>query len=111
MWQAISEDAVMSLIAYAEASMEPSVSAFWELIRIRPVKWNLPPWGDMGGGFWVVAVVGQDCIWYNDIEEGFNIGPFDTFGRIADYRCSQSKLQHCLTYFIERFMEAVGGRV
>lgn len=57
-WQPISEDALLSLIATAEAAMDPPVMAFWERIRVRPVKWALPPWGDDGHGFWVVAVAG-----------------------------------------------------
>ena len=25
------------------------------------------------GGFWVVAIVGRNVIWYNDVEEGFDL--------------------------------------
>jgi hypothetical protein len=87
--------------------MGPRVLAFWERIRVRPVKWALPPWGDEGDGFWVVAVAGQECVWYNDIEEGFNVSRFETFGRIADYWCNQSELQHCVGGFFERFVRDI----
>jgi hypothetical protein len=95
-WQPISEDALLLLMATAETAMEPPAMALWQRIRIRPVKWALPPWGDLGGGFWVVAVVGQECIWYNDIEDGFNVSRFEAFGRIADYWCSQAALHHTM---------------
>ena len=92
MWQPISEDDLFSLTARAEAAMEPLALALWERIRVPPTKWALPPWGDMGGGFWVVAVADQECVCYNDIEDGFNVSRFETPGRIADYWCNQSEL-------------------
>ncbi len=58
MWKAITEDALSNLLEGAEAEMATPVLAFWEYIRVRPVKWQLPEWGDLGGGFWVVAVLG-----------------------------------------------------
>ncbi len=102
MWQPISEDDLLPLIATAEAAMAPPALALWERVRIQPVKWALPPWGDMGGGFWVVAVVGQECVWYNDIEDGFNVSRFETTGRIADYWCSQSELHHTLPELVRQ---------
>src|SRR5262245_54143299 len=96
MWQPMSEDKLRSLITKGETAMEPALLAFWQQIRMRPAKWALPPWGDVGGGFWVVAVVGQECVWYNDIEDGFNVSRYKTPGRIADYWCNQSELHHCI---------------
>ena len=105
MWEPINEDALMSLMAVAESAMEPQVLGFWERMRIRPVKWALPPWADMGGGFWVVAVVGHECIWYNDIEDGFNVSTYSTPGVIHEYRCNQDELQYTI-YKIFRQIDA-----
>lgn len=102
-WRPISDDALLSLIATAEGAMEPLVLAFWERIRIRPAKWALPPWGDQGNGFWVVAVVGEECVWYNDIEDGFNVSRYEAVGRIADYWCNQSELRNCVASVFVRF--------
>jgi hypothetical protein len=101
-WQPISEDDLLALIAAAEPAMEPPARALWERIRLRPVQWALPPWGDQGGGFWVVAVVGQECVWYNDIEDGFNVSRFEAFGHIADYRCNQSELHHTMPALVRQ---------
>jgi hypothetical protein len=100
----MTEDDLRSLIDAAEAVMEPPMLAFWQRIRISPEKWALPPWGDEGGGFWVVATVGRECVWYNDIEDGFNVSRFEAFGCIADYRCNQPDLKDCITGLFERFM-------
>jgi hypothetical protein len=71
-WRPISKDDLLSLIAAGESAMEPPLRAFWDQIHIEPVKWSLPPWGDQGDGFWVVAIMGQLVVWYNDIEEGLD---------------------------------------
>ncbi|BAT53400.1 hypothetical protein NOS3756_23600 [Nostoc sp. NIES-3756] len=110
MWEPISEDKLFGLIDSAEVDMEaePSVKIFWERIKIKPQKWQLSPWGDEGGGFWVVALIGTECIYYNDIEEGFNISRFDTIGLINDYLCNQSNLTSCIHFYYQSFMQALG---
>lgn len=65
----------------------------WEKIRIPLAKWQLHPWGDVGNGFWVVAVIGQTVVWYNDIEEGFNRSLFSSAGEIGEYQCNDDELQ------------------
>ena len=49
-------------------------------------------YGDDGGGFWVVGLIGKKVIWFNDIEEGFNISNYSIHGQIDDYNCNQDKL-------------------
>lgn len=106
-WEPTSKDELLAMIEVAEFSMGPPVLAFWKRIRVSPVKWQLSPWGDMGGGFWVVAVIGQGCVWYNDIEDGFNMSRFETFGRIAEYWCNQTELEPCIGDYFSRFLRAV----
>lgn len=88
--------------------VEPPIKRFWARVKIRPQKWNLSPWGDEGGGFWVVALIGQECIFYNDIEDGFNISRFSAFGCIDDYWCNQSELALCINSFCRAFMREIG---
>lgn len=61
---------------------------------IPPSKWRLAPWGDDGGGFWAVAVHGDRVLWYNDIEDGFNVSRFELRGEIHrdEYWCNQDTL-------------------
>lgn len=72
--------------------MEPNVRFFWDKIKIPPQKWQHSPWGDLGGGFWVVALIGRTCVYYNDIEDGFNSSEYERFGYIKDYFCGQLDL-------------------
>jgi hypothetical protein len=95
-WSSITEVELELLVAEGMAAMEPPVSRLWSLLQIRPAKWQLPPWGDEGGGFWVVGIIGNWVVWYNDIEDGFNVSRYDTPGVIAEYYCNHDKLQYTI---------------
>lgn len=70
--------------------------SLWSQISIKPQKWSEHEYGSEGGGFWVVAINQNDVIWYNDIEEGFNISPFSKLGTIDKYGAEQDELQWTL---------------
>jgi hypothetical protein len=108
-WAPITEKEIASLIADAVAVMEPPARSLWSLIRIRPAKWRLSPWGDEGGGFWAVGILGQRVVWYNDIEEGFNISRYEHHGVISDYRCSQDELQDTMNAVLWQFETGEAG--
>jgi hypothetical protein len=95
-WRPIGEADLLRLIADAVGLMEGPARSLWNLIRVRPQKWKLTPWGDEGGGFWVVALIGMQVVWYNDIEDGFNISRYETPGVIAEYWCNQHELQQTI---------------
>ncbi|WP_214607046.1 hypothetical protein [Hymenobacter arizonensis] len=91
-WEAITLEAVYDHILAAEEKMQGELWRFWQMIQIFPEKWQQTPYGDEGGGFWVVAVVGKRIIWYNDIEEGFNLSAYEQYGTFRDYWCNQDEL-------------------
>jgi hypothetical protein len=37
----------------------------WRAIEVDPVKRVQHPFGDEGGGFWVVGIIGKSVVWYN----------------------------------------------
>ncbi len=74
---------------------------FWQLIKIEPEKWSEPQYGDLGGGFWVVAICGKKVIWYNDIEDGFNISDYKEYGKITGYYCNQDELNLSVTRLLD----------
>lgn len=94
-WKPISRSHLEGLIEVSEHEMNPSQRLIWEKIKLPcPEKWQQSPMGDEGGGFWVVAVYGEHCLYYNDIEDGFNESRFSHWGTINDYWCSQVDLHH-----------------
>ena len=57
-----------------------------------PEKWQISPWGDHNDGFWVIGIIGQTVLWYNDIEEGFNSSSYSKYGTIKEYWCNDDDL-------------------
>jgi hypothetical protein len=92
-WEPITEAALQARVAQGEARMNPSQRRLWEAVRIDPEKWQQHPYGDLGGGFWVVALVGRTVIWFNDIEDGFNRSRYSVYGTIDDYYSNQDELE------------------
>ncbi len=100
-WKPITELEMAGMISEAESKMNASAHQIWELIRLsEPEKWELHPWGDEGGGFWVVAIAGKTCLYFNDIEYGFNSSSFKKWGVIDEYVCDQVELQDVMNGFV-----------
>ena len=92
MWRPIELESLYDWINRGDAAMDHPTRRLWNAIRVEPQKWQLHPWGDLGGGFWVVGVIGCHVVWFNDIERGFNISRYATAGTIAGYYCNQDEL-------------------
>lgn len=91
-WTPITIDKVYDLILETEKDLNGDLLNFWELIKICPEKWNEETYGKEGNGFWVVGLIGKKVIYYNDIEGGFNISDYKSYGTIENYFCNQDKL-------------------
>lgn len=101
------------MITAAEIRMNPRQARLWEAIRVSPHKWTEKSHGELGNGFWVVAIFGATVIWYNDIEDGFNRSPYTNFGAIDEYWCNQDELEMVLQQllgFIDSGQEAAPRR-
>lgn len=95
-WTPISEAQLWDKILQAELRMDAVQSRLWEMLKVNPSKWQQSPWGDAGGGFWTVGLMGEHVVWFNDIEDGFNISKYKTHGRIEDYWCNQDELEEAV---------------
>ena len=100
-WEPIAEGALLARIAQGCARMTPAQQRLWNSIRIEPEKWQQHPYGDAGGGFWTVALIGRTAIWYNDREDGFNRSVYSTHGVIDDYWCNQDELDVTIEYLAD----------
>lgn len=61
------------------------------------------PYGDLGGGFWVVAIIGRFVAWFNDIEDGFNVSRYSKYGVIGEYWCNQDELEWAMQRVLHSF--------
>jgi len=91
-WKPITELELLDVIQSTETELNGEYWNFWQLVKTNPKKWDEETYGKAGGGFWVVAICGQKVIWYNDIEEGFNISDYKEFGRFEGFYCNQDEL-------------------
>ena len=91
-WKPITEEEIWDEINSSFDRMTIPQRNLWESIRIDPEKWEQHPYGDEGNGFWAVAILGRTVVWYNDIEEGFNISKYSKIGIIDEYYCDQNEL-------------------
>jgi len=99
-WKPLSEEELHDMLNSAWQRMSFPQRRFWEAIRIEPQKWASHPYGDRGGGFWAVALVGQTVVWFNDIEDGFNRSHYTTHGTIGAYWCNQDQLEWTVQHIL-----------
>jgi hypothetical protein len=97
-WHPISLSDLVSRISRELLDCSAEQREHFSRSRISPAKWHLPPWGDEGGGFWAVAVQQDRVLWYNDIEQGFNVSTFVVPGQIPrnQYWCNDDPLRWAL---------------
>ncbi|HEY5748405.1 MAG TPA: hypothetical protein VIU12_20185 [Chryseolinea sp.] len=88
----ISLDTIMNLVAEGETEMEQDTLTLWNAIKMTPEKWSQVSYPDKRIEFWVVGLIGKTAIYYNDIEEGFNISGFKTYGHLDDWGYEQDEL-------------------
>lgn len=99
-WEPISEAKLLALVDAGRERMGVAEARLWDAICIPPEKWRQHPYGDDGGGFWAVALLGRIVVWYNDIEEGFNRSRYTTYGTIDQYFCNQDELQWTVRHLL-----------
>jgi hypothetical protein len=110
-WSAATESEIWDAINAAEAKMSAEQLRLWECISIIPNKWVQRPYGDLGGGFWVVAILGRFVVWFNDIEDGFNISEYSNFGEITGYGASQDALGVAVQHLVNMIANGTGRRL
>jgi hypothetical protein len=98
-------DELRALLTTQLAHSPPADRARFEQVAIPPARWALTPWGDDTGGFRAVAVLGNRVLWYNEIEDGFNVSEFFEHGVIPsnEYWCNQDEIAGALrSLFVPR---------
>jgi hypothetical protein len=95
-WTPITENEIDEKLNKTQLELTGDLLNFWQLILVEPQKWSEKEYGNEGNGFWVVAIAGKRVIWYNDIEEGFNISSYAKYGEIEEYLSHQDELKYVI---------------
>ncbi|MGO4710442.1 hypothetical protein AB4Y90_15340 [Chryseobacterium sp. 2TAF14] len=93
-WEPITSEELFLEISKGEKEMSAEHLKFWNEIKFKPTKWIEQEFEDEG--FWAVAKYKNLVIYYNDVEEGFNISEFEKEGCIKEYGSEQDELHHAL---------------
>ncbi|MFV3129106.1 hypothetical protein [Niveispirillum sp. KHB5.9] len=110
-WSAATESEIRDSINAAEERMSAEQLRLWECISVIPNKWVQHPYGDLGGGFWVVAIVGRFVVWFNDIEDGFDVSEYSVYGEISGYGASQYALEVAVQHLVNMIANGIGRRI
>ena len=94
-WRPLSLMELREIIAHQLDHCSEELRAYLDSVAFEPAKWRQSPFGDEGSGFWAIASDQGRVLWYNDIEEGFNVSTFTDPGTFPDgeYWCYQDELK------------------
>ena len=96
-----SPEIIAKEISEAEREMNglgDRVRRLWDRVCIPPAKWAQDQYSG-AGEFWVIAVMGNRCLYLNPIEGGWGWGRFKEYGKISSgYHCCQEgdEIQHAI---------------
>ena len=80
----IEDEKIIQLINDAEFLLEGLPKGFWRLIKLSPLEiWETAE--DFGLEYvWVVAIMGNRCVFYDEQKEGFAISKYDVHGELGE---------------------------
>jgi len=98
-WQPIAADKLDQLIERELAACEPAQQEAFRQLRISP---RATPIARSGNAEYVFAVAarGNEVLYYEDVEEGFNVSSLDAAGAIASPGFEQWELRHALYHWL-----------
>jgi hypothetical protein len=92
MWTPISLTELEEWISRGESKLEGEPLKFWNLIKIAPQKWQVKEYGDKGGGFWVVAVLGNAVVFIMISKMGLIFRHIQLMDRLANMHVNNPNL-------------------
>jgi hypothetical protein len=88
----IDDEELIKLINESEFLLEGLDKSFWRLIKLdTPEIWGNG--GDRDSEYiWVVAIMGNRCVFFNNTTRHFNIGAYEQHGEVETYYSYEEKL-------------------
>ncbi len=101
-WTPISLKELNNIIETSVAVMDTEVLYFWNSIKIVPEKRQVPSYSNEDY-FWIVGKIKNYMIYYNDIEEGFNISLENNLSYIEVTSAEQDELHFALIKLLKNY--------
>lgn len=94
-WRPITADEMQSLIDEPLKDCTPEQREIFDRYRVALRPTPLERYGQLETVF-VVAQRGNEVMYYEDVEDGFNFSPLTADGRVAQHWCNQDELKYAL---------------
>ena len=94
-WEPISAAELDELVAHQLSECPPKLVAVFEAHRVPPFQAPILRNGRMEAVF-VVARKGNEVMYFEDVEDGFNFSPLSPDGQILEHWCNQTELKYAL---------------
>lgn len=103
-WRPIEREELEQIIREDLAACTPEQQAVFERYRVPLRKAPIERYGKLEYVF-IVAQRGNEVMYFEDIDEGFNFSPIDAEGKILQHWCNQDELTHALWHWMGRPQE------
>jgi hypothetical protein len=87
----MTEDQVIADIVASENEFDVRSRHLWAKLRIPPMRWSQQQYPG-ASSFWVVGILGNRCLYFNEVEKGWGWGRFSEWGVIAEYHWQQDEI-------------------
>jgi hypothetical protein len=99
-WKPPSVEEVKKIVERELANCDREQLAIFGRYAIVPYLAPILRYGEMDSVV-VVARKREEVIYWEDVEEGFNVSPIGEGGRILEHWCNQAELRHALNAWID----------
>ncbi len=99
-WQPATIENIKLIVATGLSACDAEQRAAFERYRVEPFRAPIVRYGETGTVV-VVARNGNEVMYYEDVEEGFNVSPIAPEGLILEHWCNQDELPFALNAWIE----------
>jgi hypothetical protein len=99
-WQPATVEEVMKIVRDDLAECDEEQFVAFKRYAVEPYVAPILRYGEMENAV-VVARRGDEVIYWEDVEEGFNLSPVAPDGRILEHWCNQDELRFALNAWIE----------
>jgi hypothetical protein len=98
-WKPLAADELEQIVERELPACEPAQQEAFRQLRIAPRATPIVRGGSVEYVF-AVAARGNEVLYYEDVEEGFNVSPLDAGGAIANPGFEQWELRHALHHWL-----------
>ena len=93
-------DDVNEIVAKDLKDCDAEQLAAFDKYRVEPFSAPIVRYGQPQSVV-VVARNGDEVIYYEDVEDGFNVSPISSDGRVLEHWCNQDELKFALNAWVE----------